>query len=108
MKLSPVRTGFPLELRKDASATGLGFILTQRTNDSEEDNGQRNIIKVGSTGLSPTQSRYSTIQQELLAVVWGCQKCHYYIAGAPSLTIITDNNSLVGMMQRGYKTWQKS
>ena len=72
--LSPLEVGRELHLHMDASNNGLGFILSQphkdeKNNDSENYNIKRNIVMLGSAGLSSTQERYSAGEQECLAVL---------------------------------------
>ena len=55
------------------------------------------LIQCGSASLSPTQSRYSTVELECLAIVHAIQKCHYYyLAGIPRFEVWTDHRLLVG------------
>ncbi|CAB3992629.1 Retrovirus-related Pol poly from transposon [Paramuricea clavata] len=73
------------ELVVDASPVGLGAILTQKTSDSGT-----NIVAYASRSMSPVEQRYSQTEHEALACVWGCEKFHLYVYGAP-FTLITDN-----------------
>ena len=54
------------------------------------------LIQCGSESLSPTQSRYSTVELECLAIINAIQKCHYYLAGVPKFEVWTDHRPLVG------------
>merc|ERR1711954_285728 len=54
-----------------------------RKNDSENYNIKRNIVTLGSAGLSSTQERYSAGEQECLAVLHAIQKTNHYVRGAP-------------------------
>ena len=53
---------------------GIGFALVQVYKDKLA------LIQCGSASLSPTQSRYSTVELECLAIVHAIQNCHYYLA----------------------------
>ena len=76
--LSPSEMGKELHLHRDASNNGLGYILSQPHNNSEDDNKdhyqrRRNIITLGSAGLSGAQKRYSVGEQEALFVLHAVQ-----------------------------------
>ena len=69
---------------------GIGFALVQVYKDKLA------LIQCGSASLSPTQSRYSTVELKCLAIVHTIQKCHYYLAGIPRFEVWTDHRPLVG------------
>ena len=69
---------------------GIGFALVQVYKDKLP------LIQCGSASLSPTQSRYSTVELECLAIVYAIQKCNYYLAGIPRFEVWTDLRPLVG------------
>ena len=73
----------PLELEVDASMKGLGACLTQ--------NGKP--VAFASKTLTPTQSNYSNIEREMLAVVQGVERFHTYLYGR-AFTIVTDHKPL--------------
>lgn len=58
-------------LNVDASSYGLGAVLLQRDKP----------VAYASRALNPTQQRYSQIEKETLALVFGCQKFHHYLYG---------------------------
>ena len=65
----------PFVLRTDASNTGLGAILVQ-------DRGQGDHpISCASRKLTSAERNYSTIEKELLAIVWGIRKFDRYLYG---------------------------
>ena len=80
-------------LTTDASNYGIGAILWQK--DLHE---EKAIIGAASRSLNETEQRYSTIEKEALGVVWGLEKCHYYICGAP-VTVETDHKPLVQLLE---------
>lgn len=74
----------PLTLEVDASQKGLGIALVQNNRP----------IAFGSKTLTDCQSRYSNIEREMLAIVYGMQRYHTYLYGK-SFTVITDHKPLV-------------
>ena len=104
--LSPLKVGRELHLHTDASNNGLGFILSQphkdeKKNDYENYNIKRNIVTLGSAGLSDTQQRYSAGEQECLAVLHAVQKVDHYVCGAPEVKIFTDDKNLKDYFSMG-------
>ena len=89
----------PTRLSTDASRQGLGFVLQQKTSDDWS------LVQAGSRFLSDAESRYATIELELLAVVWAVTKCKVFLAGLQHFYIITDHNLLVPILnsQRLYE-----
>jgi hypothetical protein len=77
----------PLSLATDASVTGLGAVLLQRG---------RPVMYVARS-LTDAKKRYSTIEKELLAVVFALWRCHFYTYGR-QVTIFTDHRSLLGLV----------
>ena len=47
-----------------------------------------------------TQARYSITEIELLAVVWGMQKCAFYTRGAPHVVIFSDHSALTSLHKK--------
>ena len=83
-------------LLTDASRLhGLGYALVQSNPD-----GSLRLIKCGSCALTPTQSRYATIELEALAIVWAIRKCTFYLYGIQHFTVVTDHNPLVGIFKK--------
>ena len=72
----------------------IGFALVQVYKDKLA------LIQCGSAFLSPTQSRYSTVELECLAIVHAIQKCHYYLAGITRFEVWTDDRPLVGAFEK--------
>ena len=68
---------------------GIGFALIQVYKEKLA------LIQCGSASLSPTQSRYSTVELECLAIINAIQKCHYYLVGVPKFEVWTDHRPLV-------------
>lgn len=74
-------------LRTDASNVGLGAVVLQ------EVEGVKHPIAYASKKLLPREQRYSVIEKECLAIVWGIQKFSQYLYGNP-FTLETDHKPL--------------
>jgi hypothetical protein len=85
--LAPFDEYAPLSLATDASATGLGAVLLQHGRP----------VLYAARSLTDAETRYSTIEKELLAVVFALRKCHFYTYGRP-VRILTDHRSLLGLV----------
>jgi hypothetical protein len=89
--LAYFNTRIPSEIIVDASPVGLAAILVQRY-----ENDVSRIIAFASKSLSATEQRYSQLEREALAVLWGCQYFHIYIFGKP-VTVLSDHKPLVAI-----------
>ena len=74
-------------LQTDASSTGIGAILLQ------EFEGESFPIMFASRKLLPRESRYSTIERECLALIWGIGKFQVYLYGN-TFVLQTDHRPL--------------
>ena len=90
--LSFFDTTKPTRLMTDASRKGLGFVLQQMHGDNWR------IVQAGSRFLGDTETRYVTIETEMLGVTWAVLKCHKFLAGLPHFQIITDHNPLLAIL----------
>lgn len=79
-------------LTVDASTTGLGCVLTQKTADGSE-----HPVAFASRSLTPAEQRYSAGERECLAAVFGCERFHYYLYGHP-FTLRTDHKPLTSLL----------
>ena len=79
-----------ITLQVDASSHSLGAVLLQ--------DGQP--VEYAARALTDTQKRYAQIEKELLAVLFGCKKFHYYVYGGSKFTIQTDHKPLVGIVEK--------
>lgn len=79
--------GRPFLLQTDASTTGVGAILSQVFEDGERP------IAYASRALTSAERKYTTTEQECLAVVFGTEKFRCYLEGA-RFEVITDHHSL--------------
>ncbi|XP_064482824.1 uncharacterized protein LOC135395659 [Ornithodoros turicata] len=75
-------------LATDASDYAVGACLSQLADDGKE-----HPIAFLSRKLSPTQTRWATIEREAFAIIWALQRLETWLFGA-MITIITDHNPL--------------
>ena len=87
---SPSAEPFVLDI--DASACGMGAVLSQRQKDGDR------VIAYGSKLFSKAQRNYSVTKQELLAVVFFTNHFRHYLLGV-QFTIRTDNQALKSLAE---------
>ena len=78
----------PFVLRTDASGTGLGAVLLQYQDGSPFP------VAYASRKLLDRETRYSTIERECLAMIFGIKKFNYYLMGKEFI-LETDHKPLV-------------
>ena len=78
----------PTILQCDASQTGIGAWIRQI-----DPQGNENIVAMASRSLNTTESRYSNIERECLAVMYGLEKFEYYLLGR-EVIVETDHSPL--------------
>ena len=81
------------ELVVDASPIGLGAILCQVKREKVY------IIAFASKALSPTEQRYSQLEREAFAIIWGCEHFQLYLLGS-RFVVWTDHKALVSLFNK--------
>lgn len=79
----------PLVIQTDASKDGLGCVLMQ--NDQP--------VAFGSRSLTASEQKWAQIEKELLAIVFACEKFHYFIYGR-SVIIQSDHKPLETLVKK--------
>ena len=90
-------------LATDWSKTGVGAYLLQE--QCECDSSKPFCCPTGwqvtlfaSRYLTEAESRYSVVESELLAVVFGLEKCKHFVLGCTDLIIAVDHKPLIGLL----------
>lgn len=96
--LHSVDFGKDFGLLVDASATAVGCCLIQWNDDGSE-----KPISFSSTKLSPTQSRWATIEREAFAVISGLKKYRSWIFRA-KVIVFSDHNPLTYLTEAAPKS----
>lgn len=47
-----------------------------------------------------TESRYTIVYLELVAVEWAIRKCHLFLSGLPNFTQMVDHQALVAVLDK--------
>ena len=80
----------PVTLTCDASKAGLGAACLQADK----------VVSFASRAMTDTETRYSQIEKEMLAVVFACSRFQDYIIGNRQVTVETDHQPLVSIFRK--------
>jgi deoxyuridine 5'-triphosphate nucleotidohydrolase len=83
----------PFQIFTDASAIGLGAILSQK-----DDQDRERVIRYASRRTSDTERNYSATNLECLGVVWAVKHFRKYVTGT-HFQIITDHSAIKSLMK---------
>ena len=85
-------TALPLRLAGDASAFGLGVVLSHLFPDGTE-----RPVAYASRTLSTSEQNYSQLEKEALSLVYGVKKFHSYLYGR-TFELLTDHKPLTTIL----------
>ena len=89
----PYDPSLPVKIDTDASAVGIGAVLSHIMEDGSE-----RPIEMASRTLNAAERNYSPIEREALGLIWGLKKFHKYIY-ARRFTLVTDHTPLIFILK---------
>ncbi|KAL5267338.1 hypothetical protein ACHWQZ_G004399 [Mnemiopsis leidyi] len=89
----PYDPRLPVKIDTDASATGIGAVISHVMEDGTE-----RPIEFASRTLSKSERNYSQIEKEALSLVWGVGKFHKFVY-ARKFTLVTDHKPLLYILK---------
>ena len=84
-------------IETDASDYGLGAVLLQASRP----------VTFASRATTETERRYSQIEKECLALVFGCTRFDHYLHGREKITAVTDHKPLETILAKSINSTPK-
>ena len=91
--LVPYNPRLPVKIDTDASATGIGAVISHIMEDGSE-----RPIEMASRTLTTAERNYAQIEKEALSLVWGVKKFHKFVY-AREFTLVTDHKPLLFILK---------